>query len=204
MHNKKSYATAVARIGRELGRLARRAAWDRFRTVWHPEGRMNATWFQGSFKDSSASARRVCGCAHPAFPRSASGRREGRARSRDQYDDAQRSAVDGVICDVVCTGRFMISMSAATDAGAWCYASLSTRRTGSIRSIRRQCRNWIRNCWRAFRKATRHLAAIQTLVGYKVKPDMPGIDGPEVEALSMPRVPVWLAGKPIAPKLLGL
>ena len=21
--------------------------WDRFRTVWHPEGWMNATWFQG-------------------------------------------------------------------------------------------------------------------------------------------------------------
>ena len=23
--------------------------WDRFRTVWHPEGRMWATWFQGSY-----------------------------------------------------------------------------------------------------------------------------------------------------------
>ena len=22
--------------------------WDRFRTVWHPEGRMWATWFQGT------------------------------------------------------------------------------------------------------------------------------------------------------------
>jgi hypothetical protein len=22
--------------------------WDRFRTVWHPEGRMMATWFQGT------------------------------------------------------------------------------------------------------------------------------------------------------------
>src|SRR6202051_5032474 len=22
--------------------------WERFRTVWHPEGRMMATWFQGS------------------------------------------------------------------------------------------------------------------------------------------------------------
>ena len=23
-------------------------AWERFRTVWHTEGRMMATWFQGS------------------------------------------------------------------------------------------------------------------------------------------------------------
>ncbi|MGN6487670.1 MAG: nuclear transport factor 2 family protein, partial [Devosia sp.] len=25
--------------------------WDRFRRVWHPEGRMMATWFQGSYED---------------------------------------------------------------------------------------------------------------------------------------------------------
>ena len=32
---------------RELGRLARRGDWERFRTVWHDDGRMMATWFQG-------------------------------------------------------------------------------------------------------------------------------------------------------------
>ncbi|HEX2217094.1 MAG TPA: nuclear transport factor 2 family protein, partial [Xanthobacteraceae bacterium] len=25
--------------------------WDRFRTVWHNNGVMNATWFQGSFEE---------------------------------------------------------------------------------------------------------------------------------------------------------
>ncbi len=25
--------------------------WDRFRTVWHDDGRMMATWFQGSFEE---------------------------------------------------------------------------------------------------------------------------------------------------------
>ena len=25
--------------------------WDRFRTVWHAEGRMMATWFQGGFEE---------------------------------------------------------------------------------------------------------------------------------------------------------
>ncbi|MGN6571345.1 MAG: nuclear transport factor 2 family protein, partial [Pseudolabrys sp.] len=24
--------------------------WDRFRTLWHAEGRMWATWFQGTFE----------------------------------------------------------------------------------------------------------------------------------------------------------
>ena len=32
-----------------LWRDARR--WDRFRTLWHPEGQMWATWFQGSYED---------------------------------------------------------------------------------------------------------------------------------------------------------
>ena len=25
--------------------------WDRFRTVWHPEGQMWATWFHGSYEE---------------------------------------------------------------------------------------------------------------------------------------------------------
>ena len=25
--------------------------WDRFRTIWHADGRMMATWFQGSFEE---------------------------------------------------------------------------------------------------------------------------------------------------------
>lgn len=25
--------------------------WDKFSTVWHPDGVMMATWFQGSYKD---------------------------------------------------------------------------------------------------------------------------------------------------------
>ena len=28
--------------------------WERFRTVWHDDGRMMATWFQGSATTSSA------------------------------------------------------------------------------------------------------------------------------------------------------
>ena len=29
--------------------------WDRFRTVWHPDGVMMATWFQGPFEESCTS-----------------------------------------------------------------------------------------------------------------------------------------------------
>ena len=39
----------------------------------------------------------------------------------------------------------------------------------------------------------RHLAYLQTRIGYTVKPDMPGLTGPEVEDLYR-RGAAWLAG----------
>ena len=39
----------------------------------------------------------------------------------------------------------------------------------------------------------RHLAYLQTRIGFAVKPDMPGLSGPEVEALYA-RGADWLAG----------
>ena len=45
-----------------------------------------------------------------------------------------------------------------------------------------------------FPEGYRHLAYLQTQIGYKVKPDMPGLKGPEVEALYA-RGHGWLNGK---------
>ena len=44
----------------------------------------------------------------------------------------------------------------------------------------------------------RHLAYLQVQAGYPVKPDMPGLRGPEVEALYA-RGAAWLAGQAVAP-----
>jgi hypothetical protein len=42
----------------------------------------------------------------------------------------------------------------------------------------------------------RHLAYLQTRIGYTVKPDMPGLQGPEVEALYASGA-AWLRGDPL-------
>jgi len=42
----------------------------------------------------------------------------------------------------------------------------------------------------------RHLAYLQSKIGYKVKTDMPGIDGPELEKLYA-RGAAWLKGDPL-------
>ena len=50
-------------------------------------------------------------------------------------------------------------------------------------------------CSRSFPSGYRHLAYIQTKIGYDVKRDMPGLIGPEVEDLYR-RGAEWLAGAP--------
>ena len=49
-----------------------------------------------------------------------------------------------------------------------------------------------------FPEGYRHLAYLQVQVGYPVKPDMPGLRGPEVERLYQ-RGAAWLAGEPVSP-----
>ena len=47
-----------------------------------------------------------------------------------------------------------------------------------------------------FPEGYRHLAYLQTRIGYPVKPDMPGLTGTEVERLYQ-QGGVWLAGGPV-------
>jgi hypothetical protein len=49
-----------------------------------------------------------------------------------------------------------------------------------------------------FPEGYRYLAYLQQQAGYPVKPDMPGLVGPEVERLYA-RGAAWLAGEPVAP-----
>jgi hypothetical protein len=48
-----------------------------------------------------------------------------------------------------------------------------------------------------FPEGYRHLAYLQTRIGYKVKKDMPGLKGPEVEALYA-RGKKWLVGESLS------
>jgi hypothetical protein len=141
--------------------------WERFATVWHEEGWMSATWFQGPARD---------------FMRVS------------QEGFAKGAPVHGVLCDVVCTGRF--------------YDFLE-KRQGKWGIVRRQpiyekdridpvdpsaTLQLDQKALAALPEGYRHLAYMQELIGYKVKRDMPGLTGPEVEKLYA-EGREWLAGK---------
>jgi hypothetical protein len=160
--------------------------WDRFRAVWHPEGRMMATWFQGTFEEfirvSQESWDRGVRILH--FLGGSSIDLAGdRAVAQTKMTIAQRAAVDGVVCDVVCTGRFYDFLEKRGSRwGLVLRQPIYERdRLDPVDPSAQLALD--RDLLACFPEGYRHLAYLQTRIGYTVKRDMPGLDGREVEAL---------------------
>ncbi len=174
--------------------------WERFATVWHPEGVMMATWFQGPFAEFIRVTQEgwAKGVSILHFLGGCSVDVQGdRAIAQTKMTISQRGMVEGadgpVLCDVVCTGRFY---------------DFVTRHDGEWKVLHRQpiyekdridpvdssARLQLDPALLAtFPEGYRHLAYIQTRIGYKVKMDMPMLKGAEVQAL-YGRGARWLAG----------
>jgi hypothetical protein len=108
---------------------------------------------------------------------------------------SQRAKVDGVLCDVVCTGRFYDFFE---KRGRWglvlrqpIYEKDRLDPLDPSAQLKLDA-----ELLAGFPKGYRHLAYLQTRIGYNVKRDMPGLDGPEVAALYK-RGEKWLAGNPL-------
>lgn len=172
--------------------------WERFQTVWHPGGRMIATWFQGPFEEFIAVSRQgfVRGVRILHFLGGSSVDVTGdRAIAQTKMTISQRAAVDGVLCDVVCTGRFYDFLERRS--GRWgivlrrlIYEKDRIDPVDPAARLELPAQELAR-----FPEGYRHLAYLQAGLGYRVKPDMPGLTGPEVEALYR-RGATWLAGGP--------
>jgi hypothetical protein len=103
-----------------------------------------------------------------------------------------------VVCDVVCTGRFYDFFEKRD--GRW---GLVLRqpiyekdRLDPVDPSAKLALD--RDLLKSFPEGYRHLAYLQTRIGYKVKPDMPGIDGPALDALYA-RGAEWLKGESLKP-----
>jgi hypothetical protein len=170
--------------------------WDRFAGVWHDDGRMMATWFQGSARDFIRVSREgfARGVRILLFLGGTSVDLAGeRAVAQTKMTISQRAGVDGVPCDVVCTGRFYDFVERR--AGRW---GLVLRqpiyekdRLDPVDPAARLVLD--QDLLSQFPEGYRHLAYLQTRIGYEVKRDMPGLAGPEVEALYA-RGRRWLDG----------
>ena len=170
--------------------------WERFATVWHPEGVMMATWFQGPFADFIRVTHEgwAKGVSILHFLGGSAIEVNGdRAIAQTKMTISQRGQVDGLLCDVVCTGRFY---------------DFVTKHEGQWKLLHRQPiyeKDRIdpvdpaafieldQAQLAAFPEGYRHLAYIQSRIGYRVKLDMPMLKGSAVEDLYR-RGAQWLAG----------
>ena len=170
--------------------------WERFRTVWHDDGRMMATWFQGPADDFIRVSRE--GFEHGArilhfLGGSAVDVSGDRAVAQTKMTITQRALVHGVECDAVCTGRFYDFLERRD--GRW---GLVLRQPiyeqDRLDPVDPAVRVELdRAALERFPVGYRHLAYLQAQLGFAVKPDMPGLVGPEVDALYASGAR-WLAG----------
>lgn len=170
--------------------------WDRFATVWHADGWMTATWFQGP-------AQRFIEVSREGFNRGVNILHAlggwtcdvagTRAISQVKMNILQRAPLDGVMVDVLCIGRFY---------------DFFEKRDGRWGIVRRQpiyekdrldlldpSATLVLDPERLaqFPEGYRHLGYLQSKNGFTVKQGLPGLRGPEIEQVYA-EGKAWLAG----------
>lgn len=170
--------------------------WERFATVWHDDGVMMATWFQGPATEFIRVTKEgwTKGVSILHFLGGTTIDLAGnRAIVQTKMTISQRADLDGVPCDVVCTGRFYDFIEKR--GGRWgVVLRQPIYEKDRIDPLRPGTRLELDAARLAeFPAGYRHLAYIQTRIGYDVKRDMPQLTGPEVEALYR-RGQAWLRG----------
>ena len=173
--------------------------WERFASVWHEDGWMSATWFQGAaakfIEVSRAGFEKGVSILH-FLGGSSVELRGARAVAQTKMTISQRGAVDGVVVDVTCSGRFY---------------DFFEKRSGHWAIVRRQpiyekdrmdpldpaARLQLDPALlERFPEGYRHLAYLQTRLGFNIKPDLPQLKGPQVERLYR-QGQDWLGGAKI-------
>ncbi len=160
--------------------------WDRFKTVWHSDGVMMATWFQGPFEefikvtiegwDKGVSILHFLGGTTIDI-------NANKAIAQTKMTISQRGPVDLILCDVVCTGRFYDFLEKRD--GKWGLVlrqpiyekdRIDPLDPSAVLKLDSDLLS-------QFPEGYKHLAYIQTKIGYVVKNDMPMLKGPQVQAL---------------------
>ena len=160
--------------------------WERFRTVWHEDGWMTATWFQGPAEKfievSKAGFDKGVSILH--FLGGCSVELKGeRAIAQTKMTISQRAAVDGVAVDVVCTGRFFDFFEKRKKKWAIVRRQpiYEKDRMDPIDPAAKLSLDL--ELLGRLPEGYRHLAYLQTKIGFTIKLDLPQLKGPVVEAL---------------------
>jgi hypothetical protein len=171
--------------------------WERFATVWHDDGWMTATWFQGPASEfirvSREGFEKGVSILHflGGFTCDINGLR---AVSQTKMTINQRAKVDDVLVDVVCTGRFYdflekrqirLKPDSTAESDRWAivrrqpiYEKDRMDPVDPAAALTLDPERLAR-----FPEGYRHLAYLQSKIGFPVKNNLPGLRGPAVQKL---------------------
>ena len=160
--------------------------WDRFRSVWFDDGRMMATWTQGTADEFIAMSKAgwAKGVSIMHFLGAQSIDLAGsRAVSQTKMTIAQRAQVHGVMVDVMLTGRFYDFLEKRDGRWGMVLRQPIYEKDRMDTVVPNAPLTLDDKLLNSFPEGYRHLAYLQSQIGYQIKPNMPGLRGDAVEAL---------------------
>jgi ketosteroid isomerase-like protein len=185
----------------ETWAIARDSAdWPLFASVWHDDGWMTATWFQGPAAEfvrvSQAGFEAGVNILHFLGGTISTLSEDGdRAIAQTKMQILQRAEVHGETADVTCTGRFYDFL--ARRDGRWGIVRrqpiYEKDRLDPVDPAARLSLD--PKLLGSFPAGYRHLAYLQFQLGYQIAPGLPGVRGPAVELLYQEGAG-WLDGSP--------
>ena len=171
--------------------------WDKFRTVWHPDGVMTATWTEGSFEDfikiTEEGVKHGLNILH-ILGGSAIEVRGNRATAMTKFMILQRAAVDGVLCDVTCYARHYDLWEKRGDKWGLVYRNTIADKDRIDPVDNSEALVLDQSILEQFPVEYRHLAYLQTRIGYTVDKDCPRLSGGQSLEALYKRGDDWLKG----------
>ena len=170
--------------------------WDKFATVWHEDGRMNASWFRAGAADFIARSRNAFdggmvglhslgGCTIEV--------RNARAVAYSKMQIVQRAPVHGVLVDVVCQGRFADALEKRGERWGMVLRQPIYELDRLVPLDPTARLELDQGLLKSFPEGYRHLGYLQTQLGFEVSKTLPGTRGTEIEKLYA-RLKRWLQG----------
>jgi hypothetical protein len=171
--------------------------WDKWRTIWHKDGRMKATWTEGSYEDfitmTNEGVKHGLNILH-ILGGTAVEINGNRATSMTKMIILQRAVLDGVLCDVSNYARHFDLWEKRE--GRWGLVNRETicdkDRVDPVNTNEKV--DLDQSILNQFPQEYRHLAYLQTKVGYNVDKDVPRLSGGQALAALYQRGEDWLAG----------
>lgn len=170
--------------------------WDRFATLFHPEARMYATWFQASIADFIARTRAAFDSGMVVYHALGGGNVDitgARAIAQTKMEIMQRATVDGVQVEVSCRGRFWDAIEKRGNRWGMLHRRVIYELDRMVPVDPSATLTLDAGLLDSYPQGYRHLAYLQVKQGMNVYKDLPGTRGPALAALQE-RGRRWLAG----------